>query len=97
MLIIKHRISYLIPYAKKDLRAKELEADTVEKETILRLRSEKSKWSKETLDEIKAKARLNRNTKEKEVIELEHLYITLYWFYQELADSIITTRLVMKM
>jgi len=42
LLIIKNKVASIIPYAKKNVRIKELEADNIEKETILRLRTEKN-------------------------------------------------------
>lgn len=92
MSTLRYKISSLIPYAKKDMKTKEIEVDTLEKETFLRLKSAGG----QTQEEIKAKARLNRNTRASEVINLEFIYIQLYNFYQELDDQVASTRLVLK-
>lgn len=94
---VKSEIARMIPLAKKNLRIKELEADNIEKQSFLRFRKEKAEWKNtDTVDWMKAKARLNKNVKELEIIELEETYLTLYNFYQELADNIVSTRLILK-
>ena len=97
MSIIKFKISNAIPLAKKNLRIKELEADTLEKTKFLDFKKAK-KEKKTTMSEndMKAKARLLKNILEEEIIELDYMYIQLYNFHTELSDNIVSTRLVLK-
>ena len=97
MSIIKFKISNAIPLAKKNLRIKELEADTLEKTKFLDFKKAK-KEKKTTMSEndMKAQARLLKNVLEEEIIELEYMYIQLYNFHTELSDNIVSTRLVLK-
>jgi hypothetical protein len=98
MSLIKYRIACLIPLAKKDVKMKELEADNIEKDSFLRFRDEKIKnKTKDTQDDMKAKSRLNKNVLLKKIVDLEFVYLQLYSFYQELADAVINTRLVLKL
>jgi hypothetical protein len=77
---------------------KELEADNIEKDSFLRFRDEKIKnKTKDTQDDMKAKSRLNKNVLLKKIVDLEFVYLQLYSFYQELADAVINTRLVLKL
>ena len=97
MSYIKTEISKLIPLAKKNMKLMELEADDIEKKSLLRFRDDKiAKKSIDTIDVMKAKARLNKNVKVKEIIELEYKYLVLYNFYQELSDAVVSSRLVIK-
>ncbi len=97
MSIIKFKISNAIPLAKKNLRIKELEADTLEKTKFLDFKKAK-KEKKTTMSEndMKAQARLLKNVLEEEIIELEYMYIQLYNFHTELSDNVHSTRLVLK-
>lgn len=97
MSIIKFKISNAIPLAKKNLRIKELEADTLEKTKFLDFKKAK-KEKKTTMSEndMKAQARLLKNILEEEIIELDYMYIQLYNFHTELSDNIVSTRLVLK-
>ena len=97
MSIIKFKISNAIPLAKKNLRIKELEADTLEKTKFLDFKKAK-KEKKTTMSEndMKAQARLLKNILEEETIELDYMYIQLYNFHTELSDNIVSTRLVLK-
>ena len=98
MSLIKYRISCLIPFAKKDVKIKELEADDIEKWSFLRFRDEKiQKKTKDTQDDMKAKSRINKNVLLKRIVDLEFTYLQLYTFYQELSDAVISTRLVLKL
>ena len=97
MSIIKFKISNAIPLAKKNLRIKELEADTLEKTKFLDFKkSKKEKKTTMSENDMKAQARLLKNILEEEIIELEYMYIQLYNFHTELSDNIVSTRLVLK-
>lgn len=97
MSYIKTEISKLIPLAKKNMKLMELEADDIEKQSLLRFRDAKiEKKNNDTIDVMKAKARLNKNVKVKDIIDLEYKYLVLYNFYQELSDAVVSSRLVIK-
>lgn len=91
---ISHQISILIPLSKLDLKRKEIEADTVEKETIINFRKS---WVKMNVEQMKAEARVLKNKLLLEANELEYKYLTLYQFYQDLQSAIASTRLVLKL
>lgn len=95
--MIKSQFASLIPYARKDMKLREIDADNKEKSLFLKYKIDKrDKKTTATENDMKANARLQRNKIESEVAELEFTYLTLYNFYQELVDSVVTTRMVLK-
>jgi hypothetical protein len=94
MSIVKSKISQLIPKAKHLLKNKELEADDAEKSYIIESRTSGVKMN---IEQMKAEARLLKNKLLLEANELELNYFTLYQFYQELADQVVSTRLFLKL
>lgn len=95
---IKFRIWVTIPLAKRDLREKELESDTIEKSKFLELKKQKKeKKTSMTEADMKAFCRLKKNEIDTETIDLENKYLTLYAFYQELQDAVVSTRMMIKM
>jgi len=88
----------MIPMAKKNHKIKELEADTVEKTKFLDYKkAKKEKKTSMTQDDMKALSRLDKNKLWMEMIELEHIYMQLYAFYNELQDNVVSTRMILKM
>lgn len=97
MTDIKFRIWLMIPMAKKNMRIKELEADTLEKSKFLDYKkAKKEKKTTMSQDDMKALSRLDKNKLWMENIELEHTYLQLYAFYNELQDNVVSTRLLLK-
>lgn len=97
MTRIKSKISYMIPFAKKDHKLKELSTDTLEKTKLIEYKKAKKDW-KTTMTEqdMKALARLERNKLEIETIDLEFTYLQLYNLHTELQDKIVSARLFLK-
>lgn len=94
LTLVQHRLSVLIPLIKRDLKQMELEADTLEKQTIINLRKS---WIKMNVEEMKSQARILKNELLLKSTEVEFQYITLYQFYQDIKDQIASTRLVLKL
>lgn len=90
-------IRLLIPKTKRHMRSLEIDADTLEKQTIIDIKKKKiSQGSKMTQDDIKAYARLEKNKKDKETLEIEEQYLTLYAYSESLSEAVINTRMLIK-
>lgn len=94
MSIVKSKISQLIPKAKHLLKNKELEADNAEKSYIINSRKA---GVKSNIELMKSEARVLKNELLLEANDLELNYFTLYQFYQELSDQVVSTRLFLKL